>query len=245
MRIRDTCCLLALLALLGIGAARAQSPNDYAARWPLQVAGDSPAWQLEVGEEVFAALQDPGFGDLQVFNAAGAAVPTARANTATSQAPRWLQARFANSGPADGAAGDAGVMSYAYVVPAQLTVEAARVALGTAAPAANLALQYQQGDSWNHRGAPGRHERWRRSRRRDCGRRRPERGPLPAGADRAGLAHAQRHGADAGAHAAPGVSAGAFRVPGAGTGSVHAGRGQPVVAAQRAGAAAGTDPAAR
>lgn len=153
MRIRATCLVVLpvvpLVVLLGLGNARAQTPNDYAARWPLQAKGDSRAWQFEPDEAVLAALQDPAFGDLQVYNAAGEAVPTARmAPTPAPAAPRWLQARFANGGPADGAAGDAGVMSYAYRLPASLAVDAVRITLGATAPSANVALQYQQGDGW-------------------------------------------------------------------------------------------------
>ena len=149
MRIRATCLVSVVLVLLGLGVARAQTPNDYAARWPLQANGDSRAWQFEPDDAVFAVLQDPAFGDLQVYNAAGEAVPTARmASTPATAAPRWLQAKFASGGPADGAAGDAGVMSYAYRLPASLAVDAVRITLGTAAPAVNVALQYHQGDDW-------------------------------------------------------------------------------------------------
>ena len=148
MRIRAICPLV-LHVLLAPGIARAQTPNDYAARWPLQASGDSSAWQFEPDDAVFASLQDSAFGDLQVFNAAGEAVPTARVPLAPAPAvPRWLQAGFASGGPADGAAGDAGVMSYAYRLPALLAVDAVRITLGSTAPSANVALQYRQGDDW-------------------------------------------------------------------------------------------------
>lgn len=147
MRIRSTCLLV--LFGLGLGIARAQTPDDYAARWPLQAEGDSRAWQFEATEAVLAALQDPAFGDLQVYNAAGEAVPMARMRAASAPATqRWLQARFASGGPADGPAGDAGVMSYAYRLPASLVVDAVRITLGATAPSANVALQYRQGDNW-------------------------------------------------------------------------------------------------
>src|SRR5688572_26688696 len=149
MRIRATCLVSVVLVLLGLGIARAQTPNDYAAHWPLQASGDSRAWQFEPDEAVLGSLQDPAFGDLQVFNAAGEAVPTARVpSTPAPAAPRWLQARFASGGPADGAAGDAGVMSYSYRLPASLAVDAVRITLGTTAPSVNVALQYQQGEGW-------------------------------------------------------------------------------------------------
>ena len=148
MRIRAICPLV-LLVLLAPGIARAQTPNDYAARWPLQASGDSSAWQFEPDDAVFASLQDAAFGDLQVFDAAGQTVPTARMPSAPAPAaPRWLQAGFASGGPADGAAGDAGVMSYAYRLPALLAVDAVRITLGSTAPSANVALQYRQGDDW-------------------------------------------------------------------------------------------------
>src|SRR5687767_3601488 len=149
MRIHAICLVSMVLVLLAPGIARAQTPNDYAARWPLQASGDSRAWQFEPDDAVLASLQDPAFGDLQVFNAAGEAVPTARVpSTPAPAAPRWLQAGFASGGPADGAAGDAGVMSYAYRLPASLAVDAVRIILGSTTPAANVALQYRQGDDW-------------------------------------------------------------------------------------------------
>jgi hypothetical protein len=148
MRIR-TICLFFLLVVLAPGIARAQTPNDYAARWPLQASGQSTAWQFELDEAVLASLQDPAFGDLQVFNAGGEAVPTARVpSTSALAAPRWLQASFVSGGPAEGEAGDAGVMSYAYRLPASLTVDTVRITLGSTTPAANVALQYRQGDDW-------------------------------------------------------------------------------------------------
>lgn len=153
MRIQTICLfflfVFLLVVVLAPAAASAQAPNDYAARWPLQASGDARAWQFEPDDTVLASLQDPAFGDLQVFNAAGEAVPTARMpSTPAPAAPRWLQARFASGGPADGAAGDAGVMSYAYLLPATLAVDAVRITLGTTAPSANIALQYRQGDDW-------------------------------------------------------------------------------------------------
>ena len=149
MRIPAICLVSMGLALFVPCLASAQTPNDYAARWPLQASGGARAWQFEPDDKVLAALQDPGFGDLQVFDAAGEPVPTARMpSTSAPAAPRWLQARFASGGPADGEAGDAGVMSYAYRLPASLAVDAVRITLGTAAPAANVALQFRQGDTW-------------------------------------------------------------------------------------------------
>lgn len=149
MRIRATCLAALMVVLPGLGVAGAQAPNDYSARWLLQATGDSRAWSFEADEAILAMLQDPGFGDLQVFNAAGDPVPTARmASAPAPAAPRWLQARFASGGPADGPAGDAGVMSYAYRLPASLAIDAVRITVGTTSPSANVALQYQQGEQW-------------------------------------------------------------------------------------------------
>ncbi len=153
MRIQAICLVSMVLVLpvglLAPGVASAQTPNDYAARWPLQASGDGRAWQFEPDDTVLAALQDPAFGDLQVFNAAGEAVPTSRMPSAVAPAaPRWVRAQFASGGPADGAAGDAGVMSYAYRLPATLAVDAVRITLGSSTPSTNIALQHRQGDDW-------------------------------------------------------------------------------------------------
>jgi hypothetical protein len=149
MRIQAIWLFFPLVVLLVPAVAGAQGANDYAARWALQAGGDARAWQVEPDDTVLASVQDPAFGDLQVFNAAGEAVPTARMpSTPAPAAPRWLPARFASGGPADGAAGDAGVMNYAYRLPASLAVDAVRITLGTQAPSANVALQYRQGSDW-------------------------------------------------------------------------------------------------
>ena len=141
MRIPGPCLLLAALA----GPALAQSPNDYAGRWPLQLPADAAAGVFEPGPDVYLLLQDPAFGDLQVFDATGAPMPVAR--EADGGASRWVAARFASAGPADGAAGDAGVMAYAYRLHADVPVSAARVGFGAAA--ANVALLYQAGGRWH------------------------------------------------------------------------------------------------
>lgn len=150
MRIRGSCLFVLLVVLPGPGVAQAQTPNDFSARWPLQARGNGHVWHFEAGVPVLAAMQDPGFGDLQVFNAAGEAVPTTRvpSTSAATASTSWSVARFASSGPAEGAAGDAGVMSYAYRLPASLSVDAARITLGTTAASANVALQYRSGDTW-------------------------------------------------------------------------------------------------
>lgn len=141
--------LAILLVVSAVGAVHAGSPNDYARRWPLETAGDSAAWQFEPDAAVLAALQDPNFGDLQVFDATGKPMPTGRMadnGSADAGAGRWLPARFASSGPAEGAAGDAGVMSYTYRLPASLPALGLRFerdALRT-----TVAVLYRQDGQW-------------------------------------------------------------------------------------------------
>lgn len=136
-----------LLLVSVAGAAQAQatqspSPNDYAGRWPLQLQAAAAAGVFEPGPDLYRLLQDPAFGDLQVFDATGTPMPMARA--AQDGAPRWVAATFASAGPADGAAGDAGVMGYAFRLRADVPVSGARIGFGSAA--ANVALQHQQAD---------------------------------------------------------------------------------------------------
>lgn len=140
MRIPGICLLLAVFA----GPALAQSPGDYAGRWPLQLPAGAAAGVFEPGPEVYGLLQDPAFGDLQVFDATGAPMPMARA--AGGGAPRRVAADFASAGPADGAAGDAGVMAYAYRLRADVPVSAARVEFGSTP--SNVALQFEAGGRW-------------------------------------------------------------------------------------------------
>jgi hypothetical protein len=136
-----------VVAASAIGVAQAGSPNDYARRWPLETTGDSAAWQFEPDAAVLAALQDPNFGDLQVFDATGKPVPTGRmADHGAGAAGRWLPARFASSGPAEGAAGDAGVMSYTYRLPAALPARAVR--LDRDALRTTVAVLYRKDGAW-------------------------------------------------------------------------------------------------
>jgi hypothetical protein len=137
--------ILGFLLLAAIaGAAWAQSPNDYAGRWLLQLPDGAAAGVFEPGPDVYRLLQDPAFGDLQVFDATGAPMPMARA--ADGGASRWAAASFASAGPADGAAGDAGVMAYTYRLHADMPASAARI--GFAATAPDVALQYQADGRW-------------------------------------------------------------------------------------------------
>ena len=68
----------ALLAGLAFAQATPPSAREFAFEWPLQVRGDSAAWQFALTPEVHAALTDPDLRDFQVFNAAGQPVPVAR-----------------------------------------------------------------------------------------------------------------------------------------------------------------------
>lgn len=148
MRILWFCLLLASAIAPGHAQSPApppaQSPNDYAGRWPLQLPAGAAAGVFEPGPDLYRLLQDPAFGDLQVFDATGAPMPMARA--AQDGAPRWVAASFASAGPADGAAGDAGVMGYIYRLRADVAVSAARIGFGSTA--ANVALQYQGDGRW-------------------------------------------------------------------------------------------------
>lgn len=57
--------------------AAAATMQDYGWSWPLQANGDSGAWQVELTPEIYAASADPALRDIEVFNAAGEAVPLA------------------------------------------------------------------------------------------------------------------------------------------------------------------------
>ncbi len=57
--------------------ARAGTPDDYAYAWPLQTAGDSAAWQVELTPEIYAAVGTEDLRDVEVVNAAGESVPFA------------------------------------------------------------------------------------------------------------------------------------------------------------------------
>ena len=68
----------ALVAGLACAQSTTPAPDDFAFQWPLQVRGDSAAWQFALTPEVHAALTDPSLRDFEVFNAAGQPVPVAR-----------------------------------------------------------------------------------------------------------------------------------------------------------------------
>lgn len=141
--------LVIAAAVSAVGAVQAGTPNDYARRWPLETTGNSVAWQFEPDAAALATLQDPNFGDLQVFDATGKPMPTGRMGengSADAGAGRWLPARFASSGPAEGAAGDAGVMSYMYRLPAALPALGLR--FEREGLRATVAVLYRQDGQW-------------------------------------------------------------------------------------------------
>jgi hypothetical protein len=70
---------IALLLLGGFGAASAVEPTDYARVFPLALDGAaSGAWRIELTPEVYALLQDPALGDIEVFDASGTPMAVAR-----------------------------------------------------------------------------------------------------------------------------------------------------------------------
>jgi len=68
--------ILAPLVLLA-GAARADTPTDYAWQRPIEAPGEAPAYVLELDAEVLSQVQRRDLSDLAVFNAAGEPVPFA------------------------------------------------------------------------------------------------------------------------------------------------------------------------
>jgi MYXO-CTERM domain-containing protein len=136
--------LAALLA--ATAAASAGTPGDYAHRWPLQAGNDSPAWHVDLSPQVLEALQDPAQGDFEVFDATGASMPVARAGIGAGR--DWLPALFLGGAPADGEAGDAGVMSYRFQLPAVHGIDRARVQLAAGSAPLQVALQYRTGNDW-------------------------------------------------------------------------------------------------
>jgi hypothetical protein len=145
--------ILLLAAVAGLATAQPQdassaslapSPNAYAARWPLQLPAAATAGAFTLDPALHALLEDPAFGDLQVFDATGTAMPMARASD--TAAAQWLRVGFASAGPAEGAAGDAGVMAYAYALPVELAASGARVVVR--ATTGDSALQYRSGGVW-------------------------------------------------------------------------------------------------
>ncbi|MEO8670665.1 MAG: DUF3999 domain-containing protein [Tahibacter sp.] len=68
---------LAIAALFPLAAIAGQH-IDYATEWPLSLSrDDGGAYRVMLTPEIYAAAQDPMLADIQVFNAAGVAMPTA------------------------------------------------------------------------------------------------------------------------------------------------------------------------
>lgn len=68
---------LALAATPACRAAAADTPEGYAARWPLQLPAAASTVRLPLPAEVLTRLQSADLRDLRVFNGAGQAVPLA------------------------------------------------------------------------------------------------------------------------------------------------------------------------
>lgn len=69
--------VISLLLLALAGSASAQSPDDYAWQWPIEVAGDDGVHALVLEEAVYARITRADLRDLAVFNADGQPVPFA------------------------------------------------------------------------------------------------------------------------------------------------------------------------
>jgi hypothetical protein len=65
--------------LFGISVAHAAVVDGYAYAWTIQTQGSNAAWQVELTPEVYAAVTTADLRDVAVINAAGEAVPSARA----------------------------------------------------------------------------------------------------------------------------------------------------------------------
>jgi Protein of unknown function (DUF3999) len=93
------CKLIFAMVIAGIGVAApaavaTSTSDDYAYAWPLQVSGDSAAWQVALTPEVYAVITRADLGDVEVINADGESVAFALhrlpTTTSTSDAPRPL-----------------------------------------------------------------------------------------------------------------------------------------------------------
>ncbi|HEY0839763.1 MAG TPA: DUF3999 family protein [Vulgatibacter sp.] len=63
--------------VLGAPRAFAGTPADYAYGWPLELAGESGAWQVDLTPEVYAVVQDEALRDVEIFDGSGRPVPVA------------------------------------------------------------------------------------------------------------------------------------------------------------------------
>ena len=67
--------ILALIVLLATSAQAAET--DYAYAWPLTTNANTSVWQVELTPAMLAASRDSQLADIDIFNAAGTAVPVA------------------------------------------------------------------------------------------------------------------------------------------------------------------------
>lgn len=84
--------ILAGLAL-HCGAAGALAPEDFARGMSVEGDPQSPVWQLELPDAVYAAVLRPGLGDLRVFNTDRIAVPHAICSQAETEEASLPQGR--------------------------------------------------------------------------------------------------------------------------------------------------------
>lgn len=91
--------------LIFSGATHAADADDYAYAWPLSLAGDSAAWQVELTPAIYAAVTTADLRDIAVLDAAGNPVPMAphaAVSTKTAQASEFELPLFALPTPAAG-----------------------------------------------------------------------------------------------------------------------------------------------
>lgn len=79
---------IAALAAFALGSAAAATQNDYAYRFPIETAGTSSAWFIDLTPEIYAWVQDSALRDIEVFNADGQPVPFSRMSENEAPATR-------------------------------------------------------------------------------------------------------------------------------------------------------------
>lgn len=89
----------ALLALVAATAAPAATRGDYVREWPLRLSqDDGGAFRVALTRDVYATAQDANLADIDVFNAAGEAVPSAllaaRATLVRTTEPLTVELRW-------------------------------------------------------------------------------------------------------------------------------------------------------
>ncbi|HJU40455.1 MAG TPA: DUF3999 family protein, partial [Tahibacter sp.] len=91
--------LTVFAGLLAAATAHAGTRGDYAREWPLRLSrDDGGAFRVTLTREVYAAAHDANLADIEVFNAAGEAVPSAllgaRAPFARTEKPQTVDLRW-------------------------------------------------------------------------------------------------------------------------------------------------------